>query len=65
MTHAEVAARYRDYAAQCLAVAKHQKNERDRLALVDMAQAWLMLADQAAKDKTPSAVHKTPEKAPR
>jgi hypothetical protein len=60
MTPAEIAARYREYAAKCLIVARKQENANERLALVDMAQAWIALADQAEKNQAFPVVYETP-----
>ncbi len=40
---------YRRHAAECLRLAEGLANPRERLALIDMAQAWLQLAYQAEK----------------
>ena len=37
--------RYRQYAANCVRAAQEAANQTTRLSLLDMAQAWLMLAD--------------------
>jgi len=50
-TPAQLAAHFRGYAAQCLVVAQHQRRAGDRLALIDMAQAWAALAEQAEKNE--------------
>jgi hypothetical protein len=50
MTSAELAARYREYAAKCLVIAKDEQDLAERLVLLDMAQAWLALAEHAAKN---------------
>jgi hypothetical protein len=49
ITPAQLAARYWGYAAQCLTVARRQDKAADRLALVNMAQAWATLAEQAQR----------------
>lgn len=48
---AQLATRYRGFAAQCLVVAQHQHSAGDRLTLTNMAQAWVALADRAEKNK--------------
>jgi hypothetical protein len=60
MTPAEIAARYRDYAAKCLIVAQTQENVSERLVLIHMAQAWIALADQAEKNQSLPIVYETP-----
>ncbi len=61
MTPAELAARYREYAAQCVAVAQSLDHAREKLALLDMAQAWIALARQAEKNEKLAVVYETPE----
>ena len=41
-----VVARYRQYAANCLSAAKEISDPLVRSSLVDMAQAWMTLAEQ-------------------
>jgi hypothetical protein len=49
---AQLAARYRGYAAQCLVVAQRQDNCSDKLTLIKMAQAWVVLAEQTGREQT-------------
>jgi hypothetical protein len=51
ITPAQLATRYRGFAAQCLVLAQHQHIAGDRLALINMAQAWVALAEQAEKNE--------------
>jgi adenosyl cobinamide kinase/adenosyl cobinamide phosphate guanylyltransferase len=60
MTPADIAALYREYAAKCLIVAQRLENSAERVALVDMAQAWVALADQAEKNQALPIVYETP-----
>jgi hypothetical protein len=46
----EVAERYRSYAAECLRIAQDVSRPKEKLALLNMAQCWLALAEQAIKD---------------
>jgi hypothetical protein len=47
-----LADRYRDYAAECVRVAKEAKNPRDKAMLLQMAESWKRLGERAArKDK--------------
>ena len=62
MTPAELAARYRAYAAQCLIVAQSHDEPGEKLALIDMAQAWITLAEQTEKNGRVSVVYETPDK---
>jgi hypothetical protein len=41
-----IVARYRQYAANCLKVAKEISDPSVRSSLVDMAQVWMTLAEQ-------------------
>lgn len=53
---------YRLHAAQCIDVAQKTHDIRSKLGLLDMARAWLMLADQGAKNaEAPTLVYETPE----
>lgn len=54
---AQLAAHCRGYAAQCLVVAQHQHSAGDRLALINMAQAWAALADQIVNNEALFAVY--------
>jgi hypothetical protein len=53
VTPAQLAAHYRAYAAQCMIMAQRQDSAGDKLVLIDMAQAWVILAEQAE--------HETPD----
>lgn len=64
ITPARSAARYWGYAAQCLIVAQRQDSAGDKLALVNMAQAWVNLAEQADKNEPAFASHETPKPEP-
>jgi hypothetical protein len=46
MTSAQLAERCYDYAARCWLFARQQDNADDKLALIEMAQTWLALADR-------------------
>jgi hypothetical protein len=46
---AELAARYRGYGAACLLLARGEEKADQKLVLIDMAQAWIVLAEQAEK----------------
>jgi hypothetical protein len=50
MSSAEQAARYRGYAAECFIIAQQLENAAERLRLIDMAQAWMELAEQVEKN---------------
>lgn len=48
-----IVARYRQYAANCLKVAKEISDPSVRSSLVDMAQVWITLAEQTEGSITP------------
>lgn len=50
ITPAQLAARYWGYAAQCLIVAQRQDDASDKIALINMAEAWVALAEQAQRE---------------
>jgi hypothetical protein len=49
MSRADLIASYRRYAASCLEIALRTTDENNRASLLNMAQAWLILADHAEK----------------
>jgi hypothetical protein len=49
MAESEIVAVYRRNAAHCTEMAKEFSKLEDRIALLDMAQAWLRLADLTEK----------------
>ena len=52
--------RYRLYALDCLGLANKTNDFSTKTLLVDMAQAWVKLAEQAAKNADAGAVYETP-----
>ena len=48
MQGVEVVERYRSYAARCLAISRNVSDPTGKLLLLEMAQSWLKLAEQAA-----------------
>lgn len=52
---------YRLRAAQCMKLAQDAADSQAKLALLDMAQAWMSLADQADKNSATTLVYETPE----
>ena len=62
MTPAELAARYRTYAAKCLTLAQAHGDASQKLALIDMAQVWSDLAEMAEKNESLFVVYETPAK---
>ena len=59
MTPTELAAYYRENAAKCLLIAKRVLSASERLALVDIAQAWTDLAHQAEENPGSPREHGT------
>jgi hypothetical protein len=57
MPHSNELELYRVYAAKCFDLACETENSESRLALLEMAKAWRILADQA--DKTGQERHNT------
>lgn len=52
MPPAQLATHYRGYAAQSLILAQRQDRAGDKLTLINMAQAWLALAEQMEKNES-------------
>jgi hypothetical protein len=61
MSPAEFAARYRECAAKCFMIARTFDDVPEKLSLLDMAQAWMALAEQAEKNEYLFTVYETPE----
>jgi hypothetical protein len=55
---------YRRHAALCLKLANETTEARGKSALIDMAQAWIRLAEQAEKNSALDIVYETPTKKP-
>jgi len=51
---------YRRIAADCISPAKEAKSAEFRLKLIDMAQTWLKLADQAERNSQADLVYARP-----
>jgi hypothetical protein len=65
MSPADLAARYRQRAGKCFTISQKMEDAGERLELIDMAQAWLALAEQAERNGQLFTVHETPEQRPR
>ena len=52
---------YRGHAAHCLNLSRDVADLRRRLALLEMAQVWLDLADRAEKNAATDLVYETPQ----
>lgn len=64
MAASEAVAFYRLYAANCVEIAQETASPDRKAALLNMAQAWLMLADQAEKNSEVVLVYETPTPTP-
>jgi hypothetical protein len=62
MTPSEIVKCYRLYAAECIEIA-HNLAPEQRLALLNIAQAWLNLAAQITKNSETVLVYETPPRA--
>jgi hypothetical protein len=51
---------YRLYALECFRIAEGTADSRHRISLLNMAQSWLLLAQQAEKNRTTDLVNETP-----
>jgi hypothetical protein len=59
MPGVEFVERYRFYAARCIAISRKVSDPTGKLVLLDMAQSWLKLAEQAAGDAEPANVYES------
>jgi hypothetical protein len=53
---------YRRRAAGCILVAEDSPNSAHRLTLMEMAQVWLRLAEQAEKNSRADLAYEIPER---
>ncbi len=60
MSVSDIVAVYRLNAAKCLEVAQGSSDVESKLVLLNMAQAWLALAEQAHKNSETVLVYETP-----
>jgi len=51
---------YRLFAAYCIGIAQETAEPDRKLALLDMAQAWIALAVQADKNSSVTIISRTP-----
>jgi hypothetical protein len=51
---------YRNYAAHCVEIAHEIADQERKATLLGIAQAWLVLADQADKNSEVCLVYETP-----
>jgi hypothetical protein len=52
--------KYRRHAVECLRIAEGVPDAANRMLLIDMAQSWLLLAQQSEKNLTTDLVYETP-----
>jgi hypothetical protein len=55
---------YRLYAARCIEISRQLADVDGRAVLLNMAQAWIALADRAEKSDATTVVYETPEPRP-
>jgi hypothetical protein len=53
---------YRGRAGECLRLANETANPTHRASLIEMAQAWLRLIDQAEKNRLSDLTYETPQR---
>jgi len=51
---------YRQYAQECLRLANETHEPNKKAVLIDMAQAWIRLVEQAQRNRQLDRVHPTP-----
>ena len=59
MQGVEFVERYRSYAAKCVAISRNISDPTGKLVLLEMAQSWLKLAEQAVEGAEPPVGHET------
>lgn len=59
MQRAELVQRYRSYAARCLKISRNISDPAGKLMLLEMAQSWLKLAEEAVERAETVVVHET------
>jgi len=60
MSPADLAARYREHAADCVKIAPGCSDPANKLSLLEMARSWLRLADHAEKNGDAIALPDSP-----
>jgi hypothetical protein len=61
MSADQVMACYRLYAAHCLEIARDLPDRGRKIALLNMAQVWLALADEVEGKASSDVLHSPPE----
>jgi hypothetical protein len=54
------AEKYRRHAEQCFRTAERVTNSDTRLDLIELAQSWLLLAEQVEKNPAADSLYETP-----
>jgi hypothetical protein len=52
--------KYRLYAQECFQIAENVADPSTKIWLIDLAQSWLLLAQQAENNHTADSVYETP-----
>jgi hypothetical protein len=60
MSPADLAARYREHAADCVKIAHDCSEPANKRSLLDLALSWLGLAEHAEKNGDIAVVYETP-----
>jgi hypothetical protein len=60
MSSSDVVAAYRLNAVKCVDLAQSSSDSENKLVLLEMARAWLLLAEQAVKNGETILVYETP-----
>jgi hypothetical protein len=60
MAHASQVDAYQQRATQCVQLAQNSSDHQAKLALLEMARAWLALAEQAIKNSETALIYETP-----
>jgi hypothetical protein len=60
MAQASQADAYQQRATQCVQLAQHTSDHQAKLTLLEMARAWLALAEQAIKNSETVLVYEPP-----
>jgi hypothetical protein len=60
MHQVDDAEEYRQRAQHCIEIASGLTDQEQKLDILDMAMAWLRLAEQAEKNRTTDVVYATP-----
>jgi hypothetical protein len=62
MSQLDAAEEYRRRAHHCVELARAVAGPEDKLSLLEMAQAWLRLAEQATRNRATDLFYETPRR---